>query len=77
MERRSDAQAPDNGTVVWQDVALREGKNDVVAVATMKNGTTVTDQCEWTYTPGAPQEVYVAQDDQMRQCVLARPPRAR
>jgi beta-galactosidase len=69
--------SPENGTIVWDGVTLKEGKNTVAARATTADGKVVEDQCEWTYRPGAPLEVYQAQDERMRQALLAGPPRAR
>ena len=71
-----EAKKPENGTAVWDDVALQEGKNEVIASSLSMDGRRIEDRCEWTYTPGAPLEVYVAQDDRMRQALLAGPPRA-
>jgi beta-galactosidase len=68
---------PDNGTVVWDAVQLKEGKNEFVARATGQDGKVIEDRCEWTYKPGAPLEVYQAQDDRMRQALQSGPPRAR
>ncbi|HVT80244.1 MAG TPA: glycoside hydrolase family 2 TIM barrel-domain containing protein [Phycisphaerae bacterium] len=47
----------DNGTIVWENVALKQGPNDVRVAATGPDGKPLTDTCTWTYTPGAPADV--------------------
>ncbi len=69
--------ALDNATIVWEGVTLKAGKNEVVVTAVDQDGKTLRDSCTWTYTPGAPTEVYEAQDARMKQALLAGPPRAR
>ncbi len=67
--------AADNGTIVWEDVTLKPGANAVSVAATGSDGKPLTDTCTWTYTSGAPTEVYVAQDASMRRALQAGPPR--
>jgi hypothetical protein len=56
-------------------VKLKEGPNIVVASATTPDGRRMEDTATWTYTPGAPAEVYVGQDEIMKQALLTSPPR--
>ena len=60
---------------VWDDVPLKVGENQVIARGE-KDGKPVEDSCAWTYTPGAPTEVDIAQDDTMRDELKKGPPRA-
>ena len=69
--------APSDDVVFqWEGVKLKEGANVVEAAATFPGGRLVTDQATFTYTPGAPLEVYVPQDDTMRRMYRDHPPRA-
>lgn len=63
----------DNGTIVWEGVALKQGENKVTVTGTTAEGKKMEDACTWTYTPGAPAEVFVGQDDRMRQALQTRP----
>jgi beta-galactosidase len=47
----------DNGTIVWENVTLKPGANEVRVAATGPDGKPLTDTCTWTYTPGAPADV--------------------
>ena len=67
-------QPASNGTILWPDVPLKEGKNEARVSATTPDGKKLEDTATWTYTPGAPAAVYEPQDDRMRQ---AGPPRTR
>ncbi len=60
----------------WEGVKLKEGANLVEAAATFSGGRVVSDHVTFTYTPGAPAEVDVPQDDIMRQMYRDHPPRA-
>jgi beta-galactosidase len=62
-------------TFTWDNVALNVGPNQVIARG-VKDGEPVEDTCTWTYTPGAPAEVDVAQDETMREELKKGPPRA-
>lgn len=69
----------DNGfkTFVWENVPLQPGKNEIrVASGEVKSDILEEDTCEWTYTPGAPTEVDVAQDAAMAAELKKGPPRA-
>jgi beta-galactosidase len=68
---------PDNATVLWENVALKEGPNSITAFATFPAGKTLTDTATWTYTPGAPAEVDEPQDARMKSALEKGPPRAR
>jgi beta-galactosidase len=68
--------AVENGTALWDQVSLRQGANEVVATATGRDGKPLRDTCTWTYTPGAPTEVYPAQDERMTKALQAGAPRA-
>jgi beta-galactosidase len=57
---------PENGTVLWEGVTLKQGENDVKAVGTFSGGKSIEDACKWTYTPGAPGTVLEPQDQRMR-----------
>ena len=65
----------ENCVFVWDGVALKEGENHVVARGE-RDGEPIEDSCTWTYKPGAPTEVYVAQDETMREALKKGPPRA-
>jgi beta-galactosidase len=65
-----------NGTFLWEGVTLKEGANEVHAVAIYADGKTQADSTTFTYRPGAPTEVYVAQDDRMREALKKGSPRA-
>jgi beta-galactosidase len=69
--------SPDNGTIVWDDVPLNVGKNEVIVTATTPDGKPLRDQATWTYTLGAPTAIYEAQDDRMKRAQQSNPPRAR
>jgi hypothetical protein len=56
-------------------VKLRVGENRVVATGVYGDGKRVEDEAAFTYTPGAPTEVYVGQDAAMKKALLAGPPR--
>lgn len=62
-------------TFLWENVTLNEGPNAVRAAATI-NGKQLEDTCSWTYTPGAPAEVDIPQDDTMAAELKKGPPRA-
>ena len=64
----------ENCVFVWDGVALKEGENHVVARGE-RDGKVIEDSCTWTYTPGAPTEVYVGQDETMREALKKGPPR--
>ncbi len=49
----------------WENVSLKEGENRVTARG-VREGKMSEDTCEWTYRPGAPATVFVAQDEMMR-----------
>jgi beta-galactosidase len=59
----------------WEGVGLKQGVNQVVARG-MRKGKMIEDRCEWTYTPGAPEGVYVGQDETMREALKKGPPGA-
>ncbi len=65
-----------NATFTWESVPLRQGSNTVIATAQFPGGKILTDTATWTYTPGAPTEVYDAQDATMREVYKAAPPRS-
>jgi beta-galactosidase len=65
----------DNATFVWENVALNEGPNVVVASATTPDGRRIEDTATWTYMPGAPAEVYIGQDEIMTEALKTSPPR--
>jgi beta-galactosidase len=67
----------DNGTILWDAVKLKEGKNEVIATGMSRDGKKLEDHCTWTYTPGAPAEVDLPQDARMKQALQSGPPRAR
>ena len=67
----------DNGTIVWENVQLKTGANEVTATALTRDGHKLEDTATWTYTPGAPLEVYEPQDQSMKEALKAGPPRAR
>jgi len=54
----------------WDKVQLKPGKNEILA----RGLGGAEDHCEWTYTPGAPTEVYIGQDDTMREELKKGPP---
>jgi beta-galactosidase len=64
-----------NGTIIWDGIALKSGQNEIRVTATGRNGKPLQDSVTWTYTPGAPTEVFEAQDIRMRQAQQARPAR--
>ena len=68
------SRSADNATCIWQNVPLKEGKNQVIAHGTL-NGKPIEDHCDWTYKPGAPTEVYIPQDDRMKEALKKAAPR--
>jgi beta-galactosidase len=62
-------------TFTWDAVPLQIGVNHITARG-IRNGQSIEDTCTWTYTPGAPTEVDIAQDDTMRAELKKGPPRA-
>jgi beta-galactosidase len=67
-----------NGTILWENVPLKEGENKVIVTATMPNSNKpLTDSATWTYTPNAPPEVRIPQDARMRQALQSPPARGR
>ncbi|MGN6368226.1 MAG: glycoside hydrolase family 2 protein [Phycisphaerae bacterium] len=64
-----------NCVFLWDGVPLKEGANHVIARGE-RNGKKIEDTCTWTYKPGAPTEVYIPQDETMREALKKGPPRA-
>ncbi|MGN6370767.1 MAG: glycoside hydrolase family 2 TIM barrel-domain containing protein [Phycisphaerae bacterium] len=67
---------PGNVVFQWEGVKLKEGPNLVEAMGTFSGGRVLTDEVTFTYTPGAPLEVYLPQDETMRRMYREHPPRA-
>jgi beta-galactosidase len=64
-----------NATFVWENVALKEGPNEVRIIAQLPDGRMLTDSTTFTFTPGAPTEIYIAQDQTMGDVYKKGPPR--